>query len=250
MELPSPAIPTNSPVIGLNLSDVLTMGVGAIVQYTMAAPPLPSDAPATLTDTSDGGGSGGVIDPVPANNSSSVSAAVSGANGEASVIDRTVFYLDSKFDSSNTGAPTTADFNAIAPDKVPLMPGQTAIFDNYTSSRQRDQWEFFIDMLGEPSPANITAADFEFTTGNTSTPGTGSSPGNGWSTMATAPHCDGLCRRRHRWIRPHRAFVAERDNRRQMAAGNSSGLMPIYRPGRSRIVFYFDNALIEDSGNK
>jgi hypothetical protein len=35
--------------------------------------------------------------------------------------------------------------------------------------------------------AGINAGDFEFATGNSSTPGTGSAPGTGWTVLATAP---------------------------------------------------------------
>ena len=42
-------------------------------------------------------------------------------------------------------------------------------------------------MTGVPNPGAITAADFEFNVGNSSTPGTGSSPGAGWAVLGTAP---------------------------------------------------------------
>src|SRR5580698_7642731 len=51
---------------------------------------------------------------------------------EASVVDEQIFYNDSAFDGNSTAA-NAADDAAIATDKTPLLPGQTAGFANYTS---------------------------------------------------------------------------------------------------------------------
>lgn len=75
---------------------------------------------------------------------------------------------------------------AVATDKVPMLPGQTADYSN-VSSFQNGITGIFVDISNVPVPANITAADFEFTVGNSSTPGTGSSPGTGWAALGTAP---------------------------------------------------------------
>jgi len=55
------------------------------------------------------------------------------------------------------------------------MPGQTATYSN-VSSYVNGITGIFIDLVGD-TPASITASDFEFTVGNSSTPGTGSAPG-------------------------------------------------------------------------
>lgn len=173
-----------SPSNSLALDDVLTMSSGAIVQYTVTGT-VASGAPSTLSDTVTVTDPTGTTDPNLSDNTSTVSATVSGTP-TASVVDRTVFYADSYFDSDNTSAPTTADFDAIAPDKTPLMPGQTATFNNYTGYSNGING-IFVDIAGDANFNNIIASDFNFTVGNTSTPGTGSSPGSGWSTLGTAP---------------------------------------------------------------
>ncbi len=84
----------------------------------------------------------------------------------ATVIDRHVFYNNSALDGSNSAA-NGQDDGAVATDKDPLLPGQTATFDNYTSySRGINGVMVDIENLkGTP-----TASDFEFRVGNTSDP--------------------------------------------------------------------------------
>ena len=65
------------------------------------------------------------------------------------------------------------------------MPGQSATFGNYSSYADGING-IFVDLFGDTS-ASITASDFEFTVGNSSTPGTGSSPGSGWETLLALP---------------------------------------------------------------
>ncbi|HVT82575.1 MAG TPA: hypothetical protein VHM90_18180, partial [Phycisphaerae bacterium] len=70
-----------------------------------------------------------------------------------------LFYRNSSFDSPSD--------NAIAPDKSPLLPGQTATFANYSS------YSLGINgiMLDYAGPAiNFFATDFVFNVGNNSTP--------------------------------------------------------------------------------
>ena len=95
----------------------------------------------------------------------------------ASIADRHVFYDGSYFDDGD-------DNNAVATDKEALLPGGTATFDNYISyARFRGgQWTATLNgiMIDIAELAGtVTAADFEFRTGNSHTPG-------GW-VAATAP---------------------------------------------------------------
>lgn len=95
----------------------------------------------------------------------------------ATVLDRHVFYNESAFDDpdgngilTGAGQDLVLDDLAIATDKDALLPGGVATFDNYTS------YYFglngiIIDVDGLANPGAITAADFEFITGNTNTPG-------------------------------------------------------------------------------
>jgi len=98
-----------------------------------------------------------------------------GFQNGSSVVGRHVFYNNSAFDGNNAAA-NASDDNAVAPDKTPLLPGGTATFANYTSY-VRGINGIIID-IGY-LPAQLTAADFEFRTGNDSTPAA-------WS-LATAP---------------------------------------------------------------
>ena len=83
------------------------------------------------------------------------------------VVGRHVFYNGSYWDNKDPGA-NAADDNAIAPDKVALLPGQTATFSNY-SSYNRGLNGIMIDVEGLPA-ASLTAADFAFRYGNNNTP--------------------------------------------------------------------------------
>ena len=75
------------------------------------------------------------------------------------VVGRHVYYRGSAFETAG-GVET-----AIAPDKTPLLAGQTATFSNYTSY-DRGLNGLVIDLDG--SAAALTAADFEFRRGNAS----------------------------------------------------------------------------------
>jgi hypothetical protein len=82
--------------------------------------------------------------------------------GSATMVARRTFYGGSVFDSSTHE-------NAIASDKLALLPGQTATFANYTSY-VRGINGIMVDILN-PGGA-LTAADFTFRAGNTLTPST------------------------------------------------------------------------------
>ncbi|MBN2476513.1 MAG: PEP-CTERM sorting domain-containing protein [Pirellulales bacterium] len=89
----------------------------------------------------------------------------------AEVTGRYVFYDGSSFDNPLRGY---TDDDAIAPDKQPLLPGQTATFDNYTSySRGINGVMIDVEDLG--GAATIEADDFAFKVGNSNDLGTWSS---------------------------------------------------------------------------
>jgi hypothetical protein len=94
----------------------------------------------------------------------------------AQVRGRYVFYNNSAYDG-NDPATGPADDNAIATDKQPLLAGQTAGFQNYTSYDKGVNGVMIdIDHL----PTLPTAADFRFRVGNDSSPA-------GWATLGVAP---------------------------------------------------------------
>jgi len=80
---------------------------------------------------------------------------------------RYVFYNDSAFDTYDPLA-NAWDDGAIAPDKAPLMPGQTATFANYTSYNKGING-VIVDMTGL-SGAPLGGLDFEFRVGNDNAP--------------------------------------------------------------------------------
>lgn len=85
----------------------------------------------------------------------------------ASIAGRHVFYNDSAFDDSPLADP--GDDMAVATDKSALQPGEVARFENYTNYTSGING-IMIDVHGLANPDSITAADFEFTTGNDDTP--------------------------------------------------------------------------------
>ncbi|MCY2987716.1 MAG: Ig-like domain-containing protein, partial [Planctomycetota bacterium] len=93
------------------------------------------------------------------------------------VADRRIFYNQSYFDG-NSATANGADDNAIATDKQPLLPGQTATFANYTSYT-RGLNGIMVDISSLANPAALSAAQFEFRVGNSNTP-------SGWA-AAPAP---------------------------------------------------------------
>jgi uncharacterized repeat protein (TIGR01451 family) len=81
----------------------------------------------------------------------------------AAVMARNLFYNDSVFDGYDS-ADIAADGAAIAPDKLPLLPGQTASFAN-VSSYFRGINGIIVDVSWLPIGAALTAADFSFKAG-------------------------------------------------------------------------------------
>jgi len=77
---------------------------------------------------------------------------------------RQVFYNNSSFDGDNPLADSSDDL-AIATDKTPLLPAQTATFNNYTSFSKGING-IFVDFADLADPQNLGLADFEFRVGS------------------------------------------------------------------------------------
>ncbi len=90
-------------------------------------------------------------------------------SAHAGVAGRYVFHNDCAFDQYDPSA-NIWDDGAIAPDKVPLMPGQTATFANYTSYN-RGINGIIVDLFGLGG-ATLDASDFVFRIGNNDDPST------------------------------------------------------------------------------
>lgn len=90
------------------------------------------------------------------------------SGGGIGINDAHIFYNNSFFDG-NTPGDSLSDINAIAPDKQPLLPGQTATFANYTSYSKGING-VFVDVVNVPN--QLTLSDFSFKVGNTSDPST------------------------------------------------------------------------------
>ena len=87
---------------------------------------------------------------------------------EPTVVGRYALYNNSHFDG-NDPLPNPADDAAIATDKTPLLPGETATFDNYTSYA-RGINGIVVDVDGIFDPGALTVDDFLFHVGNTDDP--------------------------------------------------------------------------------
>lgn len=90
------------------------------------------------------------------------------------VVGRHIFYNASAFDGTAPGnaSANASDDNAIATDKVPYFAGTGAAkFQNYISYT-RSINGIMVDIKDLPAGYTVTAADFEFKTGNTNTPNT------------------------------------------------------------------------------
>ncbi len=83
-------------------------------------------------------------------------------------VDAHVFYNDSAFDG-NDAAANAADDDAVATDKVPLLPGDPAGFENYTSY-SRGINGVMVDVFALPADVTLTPEDFEFRVGNDDDP--------------------------------------------------------------------------------
>jgi hypothetical protein len=86
------------------------------------------------------------------------------------VIGRYTFYNNSSYDD-NGEAVTIDDANAIASDKVALLPGETASYANYTNYRFGING-IMIDVLDMPDPSILTVDDFQLHVGNSADPAT------------------------------------------------------------------------------
>jgi hypothetical protein len=85
----------------------------------------------------------------------------------AEVVGRHLLYNNSKFDGFDAAA-AASDDTALAPDKAPLLPGQTASFANYTSY-SRGINALVVDVAHLAGVPGL--ADFEFRVGNNNAPG-------------------------------------------------------------------------------
>jgi len=86
----------------------------------------------------------------------------------AGIVGRHVFYNSSKYDGFNPAA-NALDAAAVAPDKQPLMPGETATFANYTSYSEGING-ILIDVTDLPDQGTLDAGDFQFRAGNDDDP--------------------------------------------------------------------------------
>jgi uncharacterized repeat protein (TIGR03803 family) len=91
---------------------------------------------------------------------------------------RYFFYNDSAFNDDSAGG-TSADLNAIAPDKTALLPGQTAAYSNLTDYSKGING-IIIDISNLPSGATLTPSDFQFATGDVNDTTT-------WTPLTTSP---------------------------------------------------------------
>ncbi|HUT13726.1 MAG TPA: cadherin-like domain-containing protein, partial [Thermoguttaceae bacterium] len=93
---------------------------------------------------------------------------------EPEVVGRYVFYNNSALDGNDPDA-DAADDEAIATDKTPLLPGQTATFANYTSYH-RGINGIMVDLVGVTDPDGVTLETlseyFRFKVGNSDDPST------------------------------------------------------------------------------
>ena len=97
----------------------------------------------------------------------SISGTVVSVVSEASIAGRHVFYDNSSYDDEAIGL---TDFDAIAADKVALLPGEPASFANYTSYSKGING-ILIDIYDLANPAAISTADFTVRVGNNNDPG-------------------------------------------------------------------------------
>jgi hypothetical protein len=92
-----------------------------------------------------------------------------GSFGPTAVVNRRLFYNDSRYDGNNVAA-NSADDAAIATDKVAYLPGTGAASFANVSSYSKGINGIMIDVSGNLGP--ISAADFIFRVGNNNAPST------------------------------------------------------------------------------
>ncbi len=83
---------------------------------------------------------------------------------DAIIESRGVFYNNSSFDGNQSGDNANND-GALAIDKTPLLPGETATFENYTSYLNGING-LFIDIENIANPFTLSSNDFSLATGN------------------------------------------------------------------------------------
>ena len=152
------------------------------------------------------------------------------------VIGRHLFYNDSSFDGGQPAA-NADDDQAIAPDKIALLPGQRASFANYSSygSGLNGIILDIENLLGTPS-----VGDFTFRMGNTHNPGSWElAPAPMGITVRPGEGAEGSDRITLIW--PDGAIV-NRWLEVTVHAGPRTGLM-------EDDVFYFGNAIGESGDN-
>jgi len=81
----------------------------------------------------------------------------------ADVVGRYVFYNESVFDGNDASA-NAADYNAIAPDKVALLAGETAKYENITNFDEGING-IIIDVDGLANASGFSANDIVLSTG-------------------------------------------------------------------------------------
>src|SRR6185437_2829214 len=170
-----PTFTTASGVLanGAAFNDTFNLSSGSIIQFTITGT-VAAGASGTITNTATVAAPG--IDVVASNNTSSVTAAVVSGN-LGSVVGRSLFYGNSFWDTASTSNPNfskTPD-TAVALDKLALMPGQTARFNNYSSYTAGING-VFVDLTGDNG--SISASDFSFSVGNNNSP-------SGWTIHPT-----------------------------------------------------------------
>jgi len=157
------------------------------------------------------------------------------------VVARHVFYNDSSFDGSDP-SPSAADDAAMATDKQPLLPGQSATSANYTNYfRGINGIMLDVADLGNPNGLNVgnAAAFFRFRLGNTSDPaGWALAPQPTALTVRQGAGVDGSDRVTFTW--PDYA-IRNRWLEVRVLGGTDLGL-------DADDVFYFGNA-VADAGN-
>ncbi|HWE02406.1 MAG TPA: PKD domain-containing protein [Tepidisphaeraceae bacterium] len=149
----------------------------------------------------------------------------------AAVVTRATFYNDSAFNGYKTTA-STADFAAVATDKQALLPGNTATFKNLTSYTNGING-IIVDVAGLPAGTKLSAKDFSFATGNTSTP----------STWTTHPAPSGVTVFRGAGANGSDRIVITFANKAILGRWLKVSVLPTAYTGlASADVFYFGNA--------
>jgi hypothetical protein len=153
------------------------------------------------------------------------------------VAGRYLFYNSSSWDGNNAAANANDDA-AIAPGKVPLLPGGTATIANY-NSYSRGVNGIMIDIVGLGNPGALSASDFTFKVGNDNNPGAwGNAPAPTTVAVRVGAGTGGSDRVTVTWA--NNAIQKQWLQVTVLASANTGLLIPD--------VFYFGNA-IGETGN-